>query len=97
MRPEHRRRSVCKGLRRGTAALSMLTVLLVGCALRAEPTPTPEPVTIFLVFPSDLDDHYDELIQEFSAQHPYINVQRQPVQSPDNWERLFREKDLRLE
>jgi len=93
MSPNRVRRSVCEGLRGGCIALGMLALLLVGCAILAEPTPTPEPVTITLVFPADLVDHYDELIQEFNAQHPYITVERRSVQSPQKWEMLFREKE----
>ena len=40
-------------------ALGQCRVLLAGCAVLAPPTPTPEPVTIRLGFPTDWDDPGD--------------------------------------
>jgi multiple sugar transport system substrate-binding protein len=93
MSTDSARGQVYRGSRWGAVALGALAVLLVGCAILAEPTPTPEPVKIMLVFPADLEDHYNELIKEFNAQHPYITVERRVVRTPEKLESLFREKE----
>jgi multiple sugar transport system substrate-binding protein len=68
-----------------------VALLLAGCAAAASPTPTPEPVKISFAFPSDLADHYDELIEMFNEQHPEITVERRSIISSEKWDYLFRE------
>jgi multiple sugar transport system substrate-binding protein len=75
-------------------ALGMIAVLLVGCAIAASPTPTPEPVKILFAFPSDLADHYGELIEMFNEQHPDITVERRTISSNEKWEYLLRENKV---
>jgi len=49
----------------------LLAVPLSGCA---EPTPTPEPVTLILAHQDARAESYKALVQGFMASHPYITI-----------------------
>jgi len=68
--------------------------LLVGCATPSPPTPIPEPVKIYFAFPDDLDDYYDDLIEQFNDQHPYITVERRTAGNERTWRYLFEKGEI---
>ncbi len=53
-------------------AFCLLATSLSGCA---DPTPTPEPVTVRLAHRDFQTEHYKALVQEFTELHPHITVE----------------------
>jgi multiple sugar transport system substrate-binding protein len=64
-----------KNLGSGWVVLCIIAFLLAGCA---RSTPTPEPVTIAFAHPEVDSGRYEELVETFNTQHPYITVELLP-------------------
>jgi ABC-type glycerol-3-phosphate transport system substrate-binding protein len=80
------------GIAWGWLALGLCALLLMGCSVLA--SPTPEPVTINFAFPAQLSRYYDELIQTYNEEHPFLTIQRKTARSPGTWNSFFQNGEV---
>lgn len=86
-------RRICVGqAMRGSVALGLFAILLVGCGTPVPPTPTPEPIKIYFAFPAEQATYYDDLIAQFNETHPGVTVERKTAMTTETWNYLFQEK-----